>query len=135
MRALPAAAAIAIAMSASAAHANPLPPGAMQFAFGGGAGTGVDNKRIGEGYLLGAQASWQPMSTEQRIGWAFRWTTLFGKDWDAGAALIDNRLRTVRLDATAGLRFARGHSAALSDLRGGVGLLRSNEEDSAGERA
>jgi hypothetical protein len=123
------AAAALLVLACSAASANPLPPGSMQAVGGAVAGTGVDASRLGYGYQIGAQAAWQPMATEQRVGWAFRWTTLFGKSYDASAARIDDRLRTVLIDATVGLRLRPWATPRrYLTARGGVGFLRSNQE-------
>jgi hypothetical protein len=127
--ALAVAAAVLVGAAPALVHANPLPPGSLQAVGGAIAGTGVDASRVGWGYQLGAQASWQPMASEQRLGWAFRWTTLFGHNYEASAARIDDVLRTVLLDATVGLRLRPWTTPRrYLTLRGGVGFLRSNEE-------
>ncbi len=121
-------AAIVCALAAPG-RANPLPPGALQLAGAVEGGTGVDNKRLGEGYAIGAQASWQPMSSEQSIGWAFRWSTMFGKNYRASAARIDDVLRTVTMDLTAGVRLRPWTTPRrYLTFRAGFSLLRSNQE-------
>ena len=130
MRALAVLVGLTVAAVAPApAAASPVPPGALQLVGGPASGTGVDASRLGYGYQFGGQASWQPMSTEQRIGWAVRWSTMFGKMYGASAARIDDRLLTVLMDVTAGLRFRPWSSPRrYLTARGGIGLLRSNEE-------
>ena len=61
------------------AMAEKLPSGAMGLIVGAVAGTGPDANRLGVGYIdvLSFQAAWQPMDSEQRIGWTMRWSTIF----------------------------------------------------------
>jgi hypothetical protein len=96
---------------------------------GAGGGTGQYARSLGWGYYqFGAQAAWQPMTTEQRIGWSLKWSFLFGTMYDADSARIDLNLRTLQMDFLAGLRVRPGESRTrYLALRGGVELLRSNE--------
>nr|HEX4316214.1 hypothetical protein [Kofleriaceae bacterium] len=116
-----------IAFGAARAHAEPLPPGSLQFASGIQGGAGVDAKRLGFGYQVGAQAAWQPMQTQQRVGWAVRWSTMFGASYDADAARIDT-LRTVAGELTIGARIKPGaRPGRYITVRGGFELFRSNQ--------
>jgi len=126
MRALVVAAIVAAAVPV---HAEKLPDGAIGLFTGIVAGTGADQKRIGTGwYYLGAQAAWQPMSTEQRAGLTIRWSTMFGYMYGGSASHIDTTLRTIQMDLTAGLRFRPWQSVKnYLTLRAGAELLRSNE--------
>jgi hypothetical protein len=122
-------AALAIAATAAPADAEPLPPGSMGVAFGAGAGTGKYARSLGRGYYqFGGQAAWQPMTTEQRIGWSVKWSFVFGTMYGAESARIDPYLRTLQMDLMAGLRIRPGENPLrYVALRGGVELFRSNE--------
>jgi len=111
------------------AGAEPLPSGSLGIMFGGGSGTGRYAHSLGIGYYqFGAQAAWQPMTTEQRIGWSLKWSFLFGTMYDADSARIDLYLRTLQMDFLTGLRIRPGESRRLYlALRGGVELFRTNE--------
>jgi hypothetical protein len=120
----------AIALAAApAARAEPLPAGSLGIMFGAGGGTGRYARSLGLGYYqFGAQAAWQPMTTEQRIGWSFKWSFLFGTMYDADSAQIDSYLRTLQMDFLAGLRIRPGENRLrYLALRGGVELFRTNE--------
>jgi hypothetical protein len=129
------AAALALITAAAAiaaprpARAEPLPSGSLGILFGAGGGTGQYAKTLGIGYhQFGAQGAWQPMTTDQRIGWSVKWSFLFGTMYDAESARIDTRLRTLQMDFLAGLRLRPGESRRrYLALRGGVELLRANE--------
>jgi hypothetical protein len=101
----------------------------MGVLFGAGSGTGKYEHQLGWGYYqFGAQAAWQPMATERRLGWSLKWSFLFGTMYDADAARIDLYLRTLQMDFMAGLRFRPGVSPRrYLVLRGGVELFRTNE--------
>ncbi|HET7500786.1 MAG TPA: hypothetical protein VFK02_07280, partial [Kofleriaceae bacterium] len=104
--------------------------GSMGLIVGAVAGTGADSNRLGVGYVdvLSFQAAWQPMKTEQRIGWSLKWSFVFGTMYGADAARIDIYLRTLQMDFMAGLRVRPGQNARrYLALRGGVELFRSNE--------
>jgi hypothetical protein len=118
-----------IAGPAAPGHAEPLPAGSLGLLFGAGGGTGRYARSLGLGYYqFGAQAAWQPMTTEQRIGWSFKWSFVFGTMYDADSAQIDLNLRTLQMDFLAGLRIRPGESRLrYLALRGGVELLRTNE--------
>jgi hypothetical protein len=130
---------VALLFASAAAHAEPttsstssgaeLPKGAIGITTGVVAGTGPDNKRVGTGfYEFGAQASWQPMTTEKRYGWTIRWSALFGLMYGGSASHIDTTLRTVEMDLTAGIRVRPWSSVSrYLTFRVGVDLLRSNE--------
>jgi len=126
MKVLLVAAMLALAVPA---HAEPLPPGALGLFTGVVSGTGADNKRIGTGwYYLGAQAAWQPTTTERPWGFSLRWSTMFGYMYGGSASHIDTTLRTVQMDLTAGLRFRPWNSVkSYLTVRAGAELLRSNE--------
>jgi hypothetical protein len=134
MRATPiclvALAALVLGASAAPAAAEPLPSGSLGVVFGAGGGTGKYAKSLGLGYYqFGGQAAWQPMTTEQRIGWSVKWSFLFGTMYGAESARIDPYLRTLQMDLMAGLRLRPGaNRLRYLALRGGVELFRSNEE-------
>lgn len=116
--------AIVIARPASA---EPLPSGSIGAIFGGIAGTGADASRLGVGTQTGGYAAWQPMTTDRKVGWALRWSCVFGYLRDGDAARIDDALRTVHMDFTAGLRYRPAQQGLYLTLRAGVELLRANE--------
>jgi hypothetical protein len=126
MRALLVVAAVAIGGSAAA---DPLPSGAIGIVTGAISGTGADAKRIGAGYYqFGAQASWQPTTTERRWGWTVRWAALFGVLYGGSASQVEPSLRTVQLDLTLGIRVRPWSTPSrYLTFRGGGELLRSNE--------
>jgi hypothetical protein len=105
--------------------------------FGAGGGTGQYARKLGLGYYkFGAQAAWQPMTTEQRIGWSLKWGFAFGTMYGADAARIDIYLRTFQMDFMAGLRLRPGSNPRrYLALRGGVELFRSNEVIERNQRA
>lgn len=120
------------------ARAEPLPSGSLGIMFGAGGGTGRYARSLGLGYYqFGAQGAWQPMTTEQRIGWSLKWSFVFGTMYGADSARIDIHLRTLQMDFLAGLRLRPGESRArYLALRGGVELLRANEPvEPDGQRA
>jgi hypothetical protein len=121
--------ALTLVLLAATASAEPMPSGAIGLVTGGVAGTGADAARVGAGfYDFGAQASWQPTTTESHIGWTVRWSTLFGIMWGGNAARIDPSLRTVQMDFTLGVRVRPWASVTrYLSLRGGIELLRSND--------
>lgn len=131
MRALPAGCLVVVAALAVAlpARAEPLPSGSLGILFGVGGGTGKYARSLGLGYhQFGAQAAWQPMTAERRLGWSLKWSFVFGKMYDADSARIDLYLRTLQMDFLAGIRIRPGESRLrYLALRGGVELLRSNE--------
>lgn len=118
---------VAIALPARAQAA--LPSGSLGIMFGAGGGTGRYARSLGLGYYqFGAQAAWQPMTIEQRIGWSLKWSFVFGTMYNAESARIDLYLRTLQMDFLAGLRIRPGQSALrYLALRGGLELLRANE--------
>lgn len=117
------------ALGLGAARAEPLPSGSLGVLFGAGAGTGRYARSLGIGYYqFGAQATWQPMRTERRIGWSLKWSFVFGRMLEAESARIDDVLRTLQMDFMAGVRVRPGASRGrYLALRGGVELFRSNE--------
>ncbi len=130
MRAL----AIVIVVCATAS-AEPMPSGAIGVVTGGVAGTGADNATVGYGfYAFGAQASWQPTTTESHLGWTVRWATLFGILYGGNAARIDPSLRTVQMDFTLGVRVRPWATVTrYLTVRGGVEMLRANDPISTEE--
>lgn len=97
---------LVVLLLATRASAEPLPSGTIGPVFGITSGTGADAQRLGYGiYPFGLQASWQPMSTEQRRGWSLRWATMFGWLYDGSATQIGDQLRTVQMDLTVGIRY------------------------------
>ncbi|HUJ57935.1 MAG TPA: hypothetical protein VLX92_05570 [Kofleriaceae bacterium] len=133
MRSAIAAAVVSIAALASA---EPLPPASLEVLGGGTSGTGADAKPLGFGYVIGAEAAWQPMATERRWGWTVRWATLFGRLYDGTAATIDDSLRTVQMDLTLGIRFRPWATPSrYLTARAGGGLLRTNDPVGSGGRA
>ena len=120
---------LAIGLAAPAARAEPLPAGSLGIMFGAGSGTGPYAHSLGWGYYqFGGQAAWQPMTTEQRIGYSLKWSFLFGTMYNAESAQIDIYLRTLQMDFLAGLRIRPGESRQRY-LAGriGVELFRTNE--------
>jgi hypothetical protein len=118
-----------LAAAASPASAEPLPSGSLGVMFGAGGGTGKYARSLGMGYFqFGAQAAWQPMTTERRIGYSLKWSFAFGTMYDADSARVDLYLRTLQMDFLAGLRIRPGDSRArYLALRGGVELFRANQ--------
>src|SRR4051794_37624033 len=125
---------LACLATASVAHADPLPPGSLGLVFGAVGGTQADASRIGFGYYAplyppSFSAAWQPMTTEQRLGWAIRWTTLFGTHYNSDAARITEQLLTLQMDLTLGIRIRPGvDPARYVTLRAGAELLRANQQ-------
>ena len=136
-RAVALAAGLAMGMAAAPARAESLPSGSMGVMFGAGAGTGPYARKLGVGYYkFGAQAAWQPMTREQRVGWSLKWAFAFASMYGAEAARIDIYLRTFQMDFMAGLRLRPGASPRrFLALRGGVELFRSNEVIERNQRA
>ena len=117
-----------LAAVAAPAQSEPLPPGAIGPILGGVSGTGADAKRLGAGVQYGAQASWQPMSSDRSWGWALRWATMFGRNYGGTAAQIDSKLSTLQMDVTVGLRYRPWATPRrYLTMRAGVELLRTNE--------
>lgn len=112
------------------ARAEALPSGSIGVMFGAGGGTGRYAKSLGLGYhQFGGQAAWQPMRTENRVGWSVKWGFTFGRMFSSDSARIDFVLRTLQMDLMAGLRIRPGtNPGRYIALRGGVELLRANEE-------
>ena len=120
---------VAVHTTASRVNADAIPSGALGLFTGVVAGTGSDAARIGFGYYqLGAQASWQPMKAERRIGWTLRWSTMFAAFYGGNAQHIDPSLRTTQMDLTLGIRVRPWTTRSrYLTLRGGGELLRANE--------
>ncbi|HEY4242589.1 MAG TPA: hypothetical protein VGM88_22380 [Kofleriaceae bacterium] len=118
-----------LCLLAGTVSAEPLPPGSIGVMFGGVAGTGAYASRLGLGYYqLGGQGAWQPMSTEQRVGWSLKWSFNFGRTYDASAARIDDVLRTIQFDLMAGVRIRPGtNPSRYVTLRAGGELFRSSQ--------
>jgi hypothetical protein len=126
---MPALAAAALVLGSTLASAEPLPSGAIGVVTGAISGTGADAKRLGAGYYqFGAQASWQPTTTERRWGWTLRWATLFGALYGGSAAHVESALHTVQMDLTIGVRVRPWATPSrYLTFRGGGELLRANE--------
>jgi hypothetical protein len=118
-----------VVWACATAHAEPLPSGAIGIFTGAVSGAGADAKRIGAGYYqIGAQASWQPTTTEQRVGWTLRWATMFGALYGGSAQHIEPSLHTLQMDLTIGVRLRPWTTVTrYLTLRGGGEILRSNE--------
>jgi hypothetical protein len=118
-----------VLVACASAAAEPMPSGAIGVVTGGVAGTGADNATVGYGfYAFGMQASWQPTTTENHLGWTVRWGTMFGILYDGTAARIDSSLHTVQMDFTLGVRMRPWATVTrYLTLRGGIELLRSND--------
>lgn len=121
------------------ARAEPLPSGSIGLVFGAFSGTGADARRLGYGYLApwppSFHAAWhsalknpsRPMDSDDRFGWALRWTTMFHETFAASAAQVDG-LRTMQMDLMLGLRMRPGQTAGrYITLRGGPALFRANQ--------
>ena len=119
----------AVLVTCATAVAEPLPSGAIGIFTGAISGTGADAKRIGAGYYqIGAQASWQPTTTEQRVGWTLKWSTMFGALYGGSAQHIEPALHTVQMDLTIGVRLRPWTTPTrYLTLRAGGELLRANE--------
>lgn len=120
---------VAVALAVRPAHADPLPSGSIGVMFGAGGGTGQYARKLGLGYYqFGGQAAWQPMTTEQRIGWSVKWSFMFGTMYGAESARINVNLLTLQMNLMAGLRIRPGNDPRrYLALRGGVELFRANE--------
>ena len=116
---------------AAPARAEPLPSGSMGLVLGATAGTGRDASRLGVGYIgypLSFQAAWQPMTTERRVGWTARWTTIFTSSYVADAAQVAD-LETMQMDLTLGVRIRPGSNPRrYVTARAGGGLFRANQQ-------
>src|SRR4051812_23959857 len=115
-------AACAIAAAAGPVRAEPLPSGSLGIMFGAGGGTGRYARSLGVGYFqFGAQAAWQPMTTERRVGYSLKWSFVFGTMYDADSATVDLYLRTLQMDFLIGARIRPGDSRSrYLALRGGL---------------
>jgi len=119
---------VVVALVAGSAHAEPLPAGSIEGVLGATSGAGADAKKLGYGYVVGLEASWQPMSTEKPYGFALRWSTLFGGLYAGTAEDVNPPLRTVQMDLTAGVRFRPWTTRRrYLTARAGAGILRTND--------
>jgi hypothetical protein len=130
---------VAATAAAPRVAADPLPSGSIGVMFGGGGGTGQYARKLGLGYYqFGGQAAWQPMTTDQRIGWSAKWQFVFGTMYGAESARINVNLLTLQMDFMAGLRIRPGENRTrYLALRGGLELFRANEgiqPDGGGDR-
>jgi len=118
----------AVTLAASSARAEPLPSGSIGVIVGAVSGTGADANNLGYGYVLGGQAAWQPMSTEQRINWTAKWTAQFATMYGAAASRVSDQLLTLQMDLTAGIRIRPGvNPSRYVTLRGGGALFRADQ--------
>ena len=117
------------AAGARPARAEPLPSGSVGIMFGAGSGTGKYARSLGWGFSqFGAQAAWQPMTTERRVGWSLKWSFAFARMYSAESARVDLYLRTLQMDFMAGVRVRPGESRLrYLAARVGVEMFRSNE--------
>lgn len=129
MRRAPAMAAlVAIGAAAATARAEPLPSGSLGLIVGAASGTGADASRLGVGYQVGGQAAWQPMDTASRVGWAAKWSFVFGTMYGAGAAAVGDELLTLQMDLMLGVRVRPGvNPNRYVTARAGGQLLRTNQ--------
>lgn len=120
---------IVMALSLAApAHAEELPPGSIGVIGALASGTFADASRVGYGYQIGAQAAWQPMRTENRLGFSAKWQFAFGTMYSADAARVGDELLTFQMDMMLGLRIRPGTSATrYLTLRVGPQLMRTNQ--------
>jgi hypothetical protein len=110
------------------ARAEPLPPGSIGLVGALASGTFADASRLGYGYQVGAQAAWQPMRTEHRLGFSVKWSFVFGTMYSADSARVGDELLTFHMDVMAGLRIRPGDSATrYITLRVGPQMLRTNQ--------
>jgi hypothetical protein len=124
MRAL---AAVALLVPAVAA-AEPLPPGSIGLWGSLVSGTGADAGRLGQGFQWGGAAAWQPMNTNQRIGWSAKTSFAFGWMYNGSAPSVGDKLLTLQMDFEVGLRIRPGVDPnRYVTLRGGIELLRANQ--------
>ncbi len=119
-----------LAIATGRASAEPLPSGSMGLVAGAAAGTGADANRLGIGYIVypfSFSAAWQPMNTEDRVGWAIRWTTIFTSWGYASAAQLAD-LETMQMDITLGVRARPGKSVRrYLTARLGPQMFRANQ--------
>ena len=119
---------LALLLAASPARAEPLPPGSIGLVGALASGTFADASRLGYGYQVGAQAAYQPMRTENRVGISFKWSFVFGTMYSADAARVGNELLTFQMDLLAGFRIRPGTNATrYLTLRVGPQLMRTNQ--------
>ncbi|MDX2094170.1 MAG: hypothetical protein SFX73_40440 [Kofleriaceae bacterium] len=120
----------AIALTAATTGADPLPPGSIGLLVGANAGTGPDANALGLGPTFGAQATWQPMATEQRVGLlGFKLTALFGQLYLGDAGRVSDPLRTLQFDLMYSMRIRPGaNPSRYLTLRVGGTLLRTDQE-------
>ena len=108
--------------------AENLPPGSIGLVGALASGTFADASRLGYGYQVGAQAAWQPMRTENRLGFSLKWSFVFGTMYEANAARVGDELLTFQMDLLAGLRIRPGTDASrYVTLRVGPQLMRTNQ--------
>jgi hypothetical protein len=118
----------ALWFAAAPARAESLPPGSIGLVGALASGTFADASRLGYGYQLGAQAAYQPMRTENRLGFSLKWSFVFGTMYSADSARVGNELLTFQMDLMAGLRIRPGVSATrYLTVRVGPQLMRTNQ--------
>jgi|GEM_PF-2416243 len=110
-----------------AVGADPLPAGRVSLVVGIKSGTGSLSSSIGNGYGFGFEASYAPMSRNQRVGWGVSWATTWSR-YGAGSARIADEMSILEMDAGVRLRVALGvKTRQVLFLGGGGALVRSNE--------
>jgi hypothetical protein len=121
-------AALFVVTAGAPAHAEPLQPGSIGLVGALASGTFADASRLGLGYQLGAQAAWQPMRTENRLGFSLKWSFVFGTMYNADSARVGNELLTFQMDALVGVRIRPGTGASrYVTLRVGPQLMRTDQ--------
>jgi len=121
--------AVALLLAAGGpARAEELPPGSIGLVGALASGTFADASRLGYGYQVGAQAAWQPMFTENRLGFSVKWSFVFGTMYSANAARVGDELLTFQMDVMVGLRMRPGSNATrYLTVRAGPQLMRTNQ--------
>ncbi len=116
-----------VAMSPTV-HAEALPPGSIGALMSALSGAGADAKTLGAGYAWGAQAAWQPASTERRLGWSIKWSVSFATMWLSDASRIEDELQTLQMDLMVGLRVRPSDNPRrYLALRAGGAMFRANQ--------
>lgn len=117
-----------VATLAGVATAEPLPRYSIGTHGGGISGTGADATNLGFGWVAGAQAALQPIRTDRRFGYSFKWSVQWGRMYGGEAARITDPLYLLQMDFLVGGRFRPGDNPSrYLTLRAGGTLLRTNQ--------